>query len=55
MPKYAEFLECTGTPMAEKTFLLEYQKAVLLALQKEGIIDRFQLEECIKTLELQAQ
>ena len=55
MPKYAEFLECTGTPMAEKTFLLEYQKVVLLTLQKEGIIDQFQLEECIRKLELQYQ
>ena len=53
MPKYAEFLNCTGTPKAEKAFLLEYQKSVLLALQKEGIIDQFQLEECIRKLELQ--
>ena len=55
MPKYAEFLECTGTPMAEKTFLLEYQKAVLLTLQKEGILDQFQLEECIRKFEYQYQ
>ena len=55
MPKYAEFLNCTGSPNAEKAFLLEYQKAVLLTLQKEGIIDQFQLEECIRKLELQYQ
>ena len=53
MPKYAKFLNCTGTTKAEKAFLLEYQKAVLLTLRKEGIIDQFQLEECIKKLELQ--
>ena len=53
MPKYAEFLSCTGTPKAEEAFLLEYQKAVLLTLQKEGIIDQFQMEECIKKLKLQ--
>ena len=53
MLKYAEFLNYTGAPKAEKAFLLEYQKAVLLTLQKEGIIDQFQLEECIKQLELQ--
>ena len=53
MPKHAEFLNCTGTPKAEKDFLLEYQRAVLLTLQKEGIIDQFQLEECIRKLELQ--
>ena len=55
MAKCAEFLNCTGKPTAEKAFLLEYQKAVLLALQQEGIIDPFQLEECIKKLELQYQ
>ena len=55
MPKYAEFLNCTGTSKAEKDFLLEYQKAVLLTLQKEGIIDQFQLEECIRKLEYQYQ
>ena len=55
MPKYAEFLNWIGTPKAEKSFLLEYQKAVLLTLQKEGIIDQFQLEECIRKLELQYQ
>jgi len=53
MPKYAEFLNCTGTPKAENAFLLEYQKAVLLTLQKEKLIDQFQLEECIRILELQ--
>ncbi len=53
MPKYAEFLNCTGSPKAGKTFLLEYQKAVLLTLQKEGNIDQFQLEECIRKLEAQ--
>ena len=36
-------------------FLLEYQKAVLLTLQKEEIIDQFQLEECIRKLEYQYQ
>ncbi len=55
MPKYAEFLNHTGTLKAEKAFLLEYQRAVLLTLQKEGIIDQFQLEECIGKLELQYQ
>jgi len=50
MPKYAEFLCCTGTPKAENAFLLEYQKAVLLALQKEGILDHIQLEECVRIL-----
>ena len=55
MPKYAEFLNHTGTLKAEKAFLLEYQRAILLTLQKEGIIDQFQLEECVKNLESQCQ
>ena len=53
MPKYAEFLKFTGPPKANKAFLLEYQKAILLTLQKEGIIDQFQLEECIRKLGFQ--
>ena len=55
MPKFAEFLNCSDTPKAEKAFLLEYQKTVLLTLQKEGIIDQFQLEECIRKMEYQYQ
>ena len=55
MPKYTEFLNHTGTLKAEKAFLLEYQRAILLTLQKEGIIDQFQLEEAIKQLKLQYQ
>ena len=55
MPKYAEFLDHTGSLKAEKSFLQEYQRAILLALQKEGIIDQFQLEEAIKQLKLQYQ
>ena len=38
-----------------ENLLLEYQKVVLLTLQKEGIIDQFQLEECIRKLEYQYQ
>ena len=53
MPKYAEFMECSGEAKAENSFLLEYQKAILLTLHKEGIIDRTQLEECVKKLECQ--
>lgn len=52
MPKNAEFLKCDGIKKAESDFLLEYQKAVLFALRKEGDIDQFQLSECIKKLEL---
>ena len=54
MPKFAEFLSCTGKQTAEKDFLLEYQKAVLFDLQKKGIIDWLQLKECVRKLELQS-
>lgn len=50
MPKYAEFLWCEGTPEADKSFLIEFQKSVLYTLQKEGVLDQFQTEECIKRL-----
>ena len=53
MPKFEEFLNGSDTPKAKNAFLLEYQKAVLLTLQKEGVIDQFQLEECIRKLQLQ--
>jgi len=53
MSKYAEFLHHTGGLKADTAFCLEYQKAVLFTLQKEKLIDQFQLEECIRKLELQ--
>ena len=53
MPKIEEYQNCSGAQKAEKGFLREYRKAVLLTLQKEGIIDQFQLEECIRKMELQ--
>ena len=47
MPKKAEFLLCQGDNKANETFLIEYQRGILLALEKEGILDQEQLEECI--------
>ena len=52
MTMKGEFLDCTGSREAGTAFLLEYQKAVLYALQKEGILDQFQMEACIKRLKL---
>jgi len=48
--KRAVLLECIGKPAAGKAFLLEYQKAVLYTLRNAGLIDQFQLEECIRKL-----
>ena len=53
MPKKAEFLECSGRNTPDRVFLLEYQRAVLFSLQKEGLLDQIQLEECLKKLKSQ--
>lgn len=53
MPKNAEFFLCQGDDKASKRFLLEYQRCILLALEKEGILDQEQLKECVIYLEKQ--
>lgn len=53
MPNYAKFLRCSGTVNADNGFLMEYEKAVLLTLQSEGVIDQFELEKSLKMLKLQ--
>ena len=55
MPKNAEFFLCQGDSKANEKFLLEYQRCILLALKKEGILDQEQLEECVMRLEKQYQ
>lgn len=47
----AELLETVGKPKPESQFLLEYQKAVLFALYRDGILDQGQYEACIEKLE----
>ncbi len=54
MLKKVEFLECTGNAKPDKPFVLAYQRAVLLALKRAGMLDQIQFEECVKKLELQA-
>lgn len=51
MPKKPYLLDCQGDPRATDEYLLEYQKAILLALNKEGILNQSQLNECITRLE----
>lgn len=51
MSKKPELLECQGGMKAGSGYLLEYQKAVLLALQREGLLDQAQLNECVAKLE----
>ena len=50
MPKEAELLMCQGVAISDRGFLMEYQRCVLLALEKEGILHREQVEECIYRL-----
>lgn len=53
MVKKAEFLECQGDTPVNQEFLLEYQRAVLRALQQNGILTPQQMEDCILLLEKQ--
>ncbi len=50
MQKKWVLLRCQGCTAPDSKFLLEYQKAVLLALEKEGILNSTQLKECIKSI-----
>lgn len=51
MPKEPVLLERQGDAKADSNYVLEYQKAVLLALRRDGLLDRSQLNECIARLE----
>ena len=53
MIKKAKYLECQGDAPANSEYLLEYQRAVLRALQKNEILTTQQMEECILLLEKQ--
>lgn len=51
MIKKAKYLECQGDAPANPEYLLEYQRAVLRALQQSKILTNQQMEECILLLE----
>lgn len=53
MVNKTEFLECRGDSSVTSEYLLEYQRAILRALQKEKILTREQMEDCILLLEKQ--
>ena len=53
MPKYAEFFMSEGEKKAGRKFLLEYQRCILIALKREGLLSREQLDKCISRLESQ--
>ena len=54
MAKSAKLISSHGDTKPGEQFLLEYQKCVLIALEKEGLLDRSQLEKCIIILENQS-
>lgn len=53
MSHKTKFLKFTGDKKPDNAFLLEYQKAILLSLQEQEFMNSFQINECIKMLELQ--
>lgn len=53
MIKKAKFLECQGNAPANPEYLLEYQMAVLRALQQNKILTSQQMDDCILLLEKQ--
>jgi len=50
MLKKAEFFGCSGSNQANREFLMEYQKNVLLALQEMGLLYSEEYEKCINIL-----
>lgn len=53
MRKRAKLLDCTGSKKADRDFLIAYQKAVLFALEREGVLSPAQREACVKHLDSQ--
>ena len=53
MAKNVELLAIAGNAEASHDFLLAYQKAVLLTLYQDGLLDQDQLERGITKLEYQ--
>ena len=51
----AKFLTAEGSISANEAFLLEYQRCILLELERRGILHREEAEECIQILKNQYQ
>lgn len=51
MLKRAKLLDCAGSKKADQAFLKAYQKAVLFALEREGVLNPVQREACFKRLD----
>ena len=50
-----EMLEYRAADEIGQDFLLAYQRAVLLALQRQGILNETQCKDCVQKLEQQVR
>ena len=55
MASKPELLEYQAADESGQDFLLAYQRAVLLALQRQGFLNEMQYKDCIQKSEKQAR
>lgn len=55
MQKKPEFLSVEGTTAANEAFMLAYQRSILFSLEKAGLLNASQLDECLFKLEQQSR
>ena len=55
MASKPELLEYQAADEIGQDFLLAYQRAVLLALQQQGVFNETQFKDCVQKLEQQAR
>ena len=55
MASKPELLQYQAADEIGQDFLLAYQRAVLLALQKQGFLNEVQYKDCVQKLEKQAK
>ena len=55
MASKPELLEYQAADEIGQDFLLAYQRAVLLALQQQGVLNEMQFKDCVQKIEKQAR
>ena len=55
MASKPELLQYQAADEIGQDFLLAYQRAVLLALQQQGVLNETQFKDCVQKLEEQAK
>ena len=53
MANKPELLQCRAANEVGQEFLFVYQRAVLLSLQQQGILNEMQFMDCVRKLEQQ--